>query len=99
MTADFEVVRSELGIQRQYLDVGVGTVGSVLETVHNADTGVQAPHGRTSLRELLEGAIGETHALIEVAKADVQSLSWRISDLGYQVEELDVRLGSGWETL
>jgi len=70
-----------------------------MESAHGTETGVQAPVGRTSLRESLEGAIGATRAQLRLGEDEVAGMTERLLTIETQVEELDLRLGSGWEEI
>ena len=99
MADDFSVVVLALSSQRSELEIAVRELGSTMDSVHASETGVQAPVGRTSLREMLEGAIGATRAQIRLGEDDTQTVIARLTNLEYQTQELDLALGSGWEDL
>ncbi|PQZ54783.1 MULTISPECIES: hypothetical protein [unclassified Microbacterium] len=99
MSQDFSITQLVLSTQRTELEVSARELELKMSTAHAADTGVQAPVGRTSLREMLEGAIGETHALVQIAQDDVQKIAGRLLTLETQTADLDLRLGAGWEDL
>ncbi len=99
MAEDVSVTYSALYTQRLALEVAARDVADAMDSAHSTDTGVQAPVGRTSLREMLEGALGETRAHVELGEHDVQVVMGRIRDIETQTEELDIRLGAGWEDL
>jgi len=96
---DVNVTYSVLYTQRLALEVAARDLTDSMDSAHDTDTGVQAPVGRTSLREMLEGALGETRAHVELGGHDVQVVMGRILDIETRTEELDIRLGAGWENL
>ena len=99
MPQDFRITQHALSTQRMELESSARELESKMSTAHSAETGVQAPVGRTSLREQLEGAIGETHALVQIGQDDAQKIADRILLLETQTADLDLRLGAGWENL
>lgn len=99
MAEDVSVTYSALYTQRMALEAASRDLTDSTDSAHDTDTGVQAPIGRTSLREMLEGALGETRAHVELGEHDVQVVMGRIRDIETQTEELDIRLGAGWEDL
>ncbi|REJ03944.1 hypothetical protein DY023_16655 [Microbacterium bovistercoris] len=88
-----------LSTHRSELEIAARELGSQMDTAHASDTGVKAPVGRTSLREMLEGAIGESRALVLAGQDDVGKVVARLMNLETQSQELDLRLGAGWEDL
>lgn len=99
MSQDFSITQLVLSTQRTELEVSARELEAKMSTAHAADTGVQAPVGRTSLREMLEGAIGESHALVQIGQDDVQKIAGRLLTLETQTADLDLRLGAGREDL
>ncbi|MCK2034698.1 hypothetical protein KZC51_01000 [Microbacterium sp. SSW1-49] len=99
MSEDFSITQLVLSTQRTELEVSARELDAKMSTAHSAETGVQAPLGRSSLREMLEGAIGETHALVQIGQDDVLKVAGRIMALETQTADLDLQLGSGWEDL
>lgn len=99
MSQDFSITQSVLSTQRTELEVSARELEAKMSTAHAAETGVQAPLGRSSLREMLEGAIGETHALVQIGQDDVLKVTGRILALETQTADLDLQLGAGWEDL
>jgi hypothetical protein len=99
MSEDFSITQLVLSTQRTELEVSARELDAKMSTAHSAETGVQAPLGRSSLREMLEGAIGETHALVQIGQDDVLKVTGRIMALETQTADLDLQLGSGWEDL
>ncbi|MFF3026873.1 hypothetical protein [Microbacterium sp. NPDC057944] len=99
MSEDFSITQMVLSTQRTELEVSARELDSKMSAAHSAETGVQAPVGRSSLREMLEGAIGETRALVQIGQDDVMKISGRIQQLETQTADLDLRLGAGWEDL
>jgi|EndMetStandDraft_3_1072993.scaffolds.fasta_scaffold221833_2 hypothetical protein len=99
MSQDFSITQLVLSTQRTELEVSARELDAKMSTAHAAETGVQAPLGRSSLREMLEGAIGETHALVQIGQDDVLKVTGRILALETQTADLDLQLGAGWEDL
>lgn len=99
MPQDFSITHLVLSTQRTELEVSARELDAKMSTAHAAETGVQAPLGRSSLREMLEGAIGETHALVQIGQDDVLKVTGRILALETQTADLDLQLGAGWEDL
>ena len=99
MSEDFSITQLVLSTQRTELEVSARELDAKMSTAHSAETGVQAPLGRSSLREMLEGAIGETHALVQIGQDDVLKVTGRIMALETQTADLDLQLGAGWEDL
>lgn len=99
MSQDFNITQLVLSTQRTELEVSARELEAKMSTAHAAETGVQAPLGRSSLREMLEGAIGETHALVQIGQDDVLKITGRILALETQTADLDLQLGAGWEDL
>lgn len=97
MPDDFSVTYAALAAHRAALVTAARDLEDSLETAHGSDTGVQAPVGRTGLRESLEGTIGAVRARLRVGSEDVGTVSTRLESLEFQVEELDLSLGSGWK--
>lgn len=48
---------------------------------------------------MLEGAIGETRALVQIGQGDMQKVVGRMLMLETQTADLDLQLGAGWEDL
>lgn len=88
-----------LSAQRAALEVAARNLESSADSAHAADNGVMAPMGRTTLRELFEGAVGETRAHLQLSEADVQVAITRLTAIETQTQALDLRLGSGWTDL
>lgn len=99
MTQDYSIALLALSTQRMELETAARELSSDLDAAHSAETGVQAPVGRTSLREMLEGAVGEARANVSAGRDDVGHVINRIMNIENQSQDLDLRLGSGWETL
>lgn len=99
MSQDVSITQLVLSTQRAELEVSARELDAKMSTAHAAETGVQAPLGRSSLREMLEGAIGETHALVQIGQDDVLKITGRILALETQTADLDLQLGAGWEDL
>ena len=99
MTQDFSVTQFVLSTQRTELEVSARELDNKMVAAHSSETGVRTPLGRTTLRELLEGAVGETRALVQLGQDDVMSIAGRIMTLETQTADLDLRLGAGWEDL
>lgn len=99
MSQDFSITQLVLSTQRTELEVSARELDAKMSTAHATETGVQAPLGRSSLREMLEGAIGETHALVQIGQDDVLKVTGRILALETQTADLDLQLGAGWEDL
>lgn len=99
MAPDVSYTYIALAAQRAALTTAVDDLADAMESAHGTETGVQAPVGRTSLRESLEGAIGATRAQLRLGEDDVAGMTDRLLTIETQVEELDLRLGSGWEEL
>lgn len=98
-TDSVAVAYDSLFAQRLALVTSAGKLSETLRSIHDTETGICAPLGRTSLRDLLESAIGETEALISLCADDVLTLSERMYTVENQARDLDLRLGSGWEQL
>lgn len=99
MSQDFSITQLVLSTQRTELEVSARELEAKMSAAHAAETGVQAPLGRSSLREMLEGAIGETHALVQIGQDDVLKVGGRILALETQTADLDLQLGADWEDL
>lgn len=99
MAPDVSYTYIALAAQRAALTTAADDLAGAMESAHGTETGVQAPVGRTSLRESLEGAIGATRAQLRLGEDDVAGMTDRLLTIESQVEELDLRLGSGWEEL
>ncbi len=99
MSADISITYLALSAQRDALEVAARDLGSAMDSAHGAETGVQAPVGRTCLRETLEGAIGTTRAQLRLAEEDVSKVTARVMAIETEIAELDLRLGVNWEDL
>lgn len=99
MTQDFSITLLVLSTQRTELESSARELESKMSKAHTAETGVLAPVGRSSLREMLEGAIGETRALVQIGQDDMQKVVGRMMMLETQTADLDLQLGAGWEDL
>lgn len=95
---------SDVDVDRAALQGAALTVSTATMSYHGsavsawvAETGVGNPCGRTSLRVMLENAIGairmdaRTHA---VSALEVQQ---RLVDIVQAFDDLDVALGAGWD--
>lgn len=96
---DVAIAYLSLSTQRVELEIAARELDGRLRTVHDAETGVGAPQGRTSLRDLLESAIGETAATLALCDSDVQTLTLRMQTVETSAQELDLELGPDWETI
>lgn len=99
MAQDVRYAYAALSTQRAALTTAAIDLVDAMESAHGTETGVQAPVGRTSLRESLEGAIGSTRAQLRIGEDEVASMIDRLLTIETQAEELDLRLGSGWEEI
>ena len=99
MTHDFSVALLALSTQRTELEIAARDLGGKMDTVHSSETGVLAPVGRTGLREMLEGALGEARAHVRLGEDDISTLVSRITIVETQSQDLDLRLGTNWEAL
>lgn len=99
LTQDFSVTQLVLSTQRTVLEVSSRELENKMIEAHSSETGIEAPLGRTILREMLEGALGETRALVQLGQDDVMSIAGRIMTLETQTADLDLRLSAGWEYL
>lgn len=97
MSEQFGVVYTALWNQRTALEAASFDIGGAMESAHGSETGVQAPVGRTGLRESLEGTIGSIRAQLRLYEDDVTNVATRLQTIESQVQDLDVSLGSGWE--
>lgn len=99
MAKDFEVAVDALTDQRTQLETDLSNLQMDMHSARISDVGVGAPHGRTILRELLEGAVGEASAHVDRSAENIGSVIARMYNLESQAEELDLELGARWTDL
>lgn len=95
---------SDVEIDKQALEGAILQIGSFVgdyvvyaNDIAARDTGVGNPVGRTSLRVMLENALGQAMLDARAQHLAAVGITDRLMAINESFEDLDVSLGSGWD--
>lgn len=93
---DVEIDRAAL--QSAGMSVGLSTMAyhGGAATTWAGDTGVENPCGRTTLRVMLENAIGAARMTVRAQSGRSVALQQHLVEIVDAFDELDASLGTGW---
>lgn len=95
--SDVEIDKAALEGAILQIDYSIGTYVVYARDIWGRDTGVGNPVGRTSLRVMLENALGQASMEAQAQHLDGIAIGDLLRSINDSFEELDVSLGNGWD--
>ncbi|UPL14641.1 hypothetical protein KV396_09185 [Microbacterium galbinum] len=96
--SDVEIDKAALEGAILQIDLSIGNYVMYANDIWARDTGVGNPVGRTSLRVMLENALGQASMEAKAQHLDGIAIGDRLKSINDSFDDLDVSLGAGWDS-